>query len=135
MMELRVLLVDDSADDAELNALALRRSGLIINAQRVETRDAAAAALREGAWDVVLCDYQMPNFSAPGLLALLVDMNLELPCIIVSGAIGEEAAADIMRLGAIDYVFKNNLARLRASVDRALREVLVPNNRSRRRSR
>ena len=125
MNEVRALLVDDSADDAELNALALRRSGLKIVSQRVETRDAASAALREGRWDIVLCDYEMPNFSAPALLALLLDMHLDLPCIIVSGAIGEEAAADVMRLGAIDYVFKNNLARLRASVDRALREALV----------
>ncbi|HUY11029.1 MAG TPA: EAL domain-containing protein, partial [Candidatus Dormibacteraeota bacterium] len=119
---LRVLCVDDSADDADLNVLALGRAGYSIESRRVDREDQAREALSKPAWDVVLCDYSMPNFSAPAMLALLAERDVEIPCLIVSGAIGEEAAAEAIRLGAYDYIFKNNLKRLGPAVDRALRD-------------
>lgn len=118
---LRVLCVDDSRDDAELNVLALMRHGYEVTSRRVDTPEDASDALDEK-WDLVLCDYSMPKFSANGLLNLLTERTTEAPCIIVSGAIGDEAAAEAIRLGASDYVLKDNLKRLGPSVERALRE-------------
>ncbi|MDP9017168.1 MAG: EAL domain-containing protein [Candidatus Eremiobacteraeota bacterium] len=118
---LNVLCVDDSPDDADLNVIALRRHGMEISYRRVDTREDAIDAFKEK-WDLVLCDYSMPQFSANGLLNLLIEHQIEAPCIIVSGAIGDEAAAEAIRLGASDYVLKDNLKRLGPSVDRALRE-------------
>ncbi len=123
--ELRALFVDDSPDDAELNLLALRKHGYAVESVRVDTPDTATAALRDGTWDIVLCDYSMPHFSAPALLALLRSSNADIPCVIVSGAIGEEAAVEVMREGAYDYVFKNNLKRLGSAVERAIRDAEV----------
>lgn len=123
--DLRALLVDDSADDSELNMHALRRHGYEVTSTRVDTPHTAAAALRDGVWDVVLCDYSMPNFSAPAMLTLLRTIETDIPCIIVSGAIGEEAAVEVMRDGAYDYVFKNNLKRLGSAVERAVRDAEV----------
>jgi len=121
-MQLRILCVDDSPDDAELNALALQRHGFDIVTKRVDTREDALVALDAEDWDLILCDYSMPKFSANGMLDLLRDLGTDLPCLIVSGAIGEEAAAETIRLGAYDYIFKNNLKRLGPAAERALRD-------------
>ncbi len=124
-MRLRVLCVDDSSDDADLNVLALQRHGYTVEHRRVDTRDGAHAALQSDPWDLVLCDYSMPHFSAPAMLALLTGHTHDLPCLIVSGAIGEEAAAETIRLGAYDYIFKNNLKRLGPAAERALRDAEI----------
>ncbi|HET9030621.1 MAG TPA: EAL domain-containing protein [Candidatus Aquilonibacter sp.] len=121
-MRLRVLCVDDSADDAELNVLALQRHGFTVESVRVDTRPDAQAAMTGQSWDLVLCDYSMPNFSAPDMLQLLRELGTETPCLVVSGAIGEEAAVETIRLGAYDYIFKNNLKRLGPASERALRD-------------
>ncbi len=121
-MRLRVLCVDDSADDAELNLLALQRHGFAVESVRVDTRDDAIAAMTGQTWDLILCDYSMPAFSAPDMLQLLKGTDMDVPCLIVSGAIGEEAAVETIRLGAYDYIFKNNLKRLGPAAERALRD-------------
>ncbi|MDE2480780.1 MAG: EAL domain-containing protein [bacterium] len=121
-MKLRVLCVDDSQDDADLNILALQRHGFATETIRVDRRDDALAALTGQAWDLVLCDYSMPSFSAPDMLQVLRELGAETPCLIVSGAIGEEAAVETIRLGAYDYIFKNNLKRLGTAAERALRD-------------
>lgn len=121
-MLLRVLCVDDSADDADLNLMTLQRHGFDHESFRVDTRPDALAALRDREWDLILCDYSMPKFSANGMLDLLHEMHCDIPCLIVSGAIGEEAAVETIRLGAYDYVFKNNLKRLGPAAERALRD-------------
>ncbi len=122
---LRVLCVDDSEDDAELNILALRRHGYDVESKRVDRREAAGRELISGSWDLVLCDYSMPHFSANGMLELLAQGEYDVPTMIVSGAIGEEAAAEMIRLGAYDYIFKNNLKRLGTAVERALRDAEI----------
>jgi diguanylate cyclase (GGDEF)-like protein/PAS domain S-box-containing protein len=121
-VKLRVLCVDDSPDDAELETLALERHGFTVEGARVDEREAAIAALEDGAWDLVLCDYSMPHFSAPAMLELLRAYDADVPCLVVSGAIGEEAAVETIRLGAYDYIFKNNLKRLGPAAERALRD-------------
>lgn len=121
-MRLRVLCVDDCADDAELNVLALQRHGYVIESIRVDEPATAAEAISGQTWDVVLCDYSMPKFSAVAMLDLLRDHESEIPTLIVSGAVGEEAAVETIRLGAYDYIFKNNLKRLGPAVERAMRD-------------
>src|ERR1700757_5281947 len=87
-VRLRVLCVDDSPDDAELNVLALQRHGFAVEHIRVDTKDDAQAAMTGQAWDLVLCDYSMPNFSAPAMLELLRSLDTDVPALVVSGAIG-----------------------------------------------
>ena len=122
MTALRVLLVEDSEDDAELVRIALEGGGYDPHLERVETPEAMAAALAAGPWDVVISDHNLPRFDAPAALRLLQEHGLAVPFVIVSGAIGEETAVAAMKAGADDYVMKGNLARLAPAVERAVRE-------------
>jgi diguanylate cyclase (GGDEF)-like protein/PAS domain S-box-containing protein len=119
---LRVLIVEDSQDDAELLLIQLRKAHYRPDYRLVQTREAMAAALDERQWDVVISDYNMPHFSAVGALGVLHERNLDLPFIILSGAIGEETAVAAMKAGAHDYVMKDHLARLLPAIERELRE-------------
>jgi signal transduction histidine kinase len=119
---LRLLQVEDSADDAELVLLELRRGGFVPRAVRVETAAAMAAALAGSAWDLVLSDYQVPGFGGMAALRTLQDSGLDIPFILVSGAIGEEVAVAAVKAGAHGYVLKHNLVRLCSAVERELRD-------------
>jgi len=119
---LRVLLVEDSADDAELVLRALRRGGYQPEHRRVDTPEDMARALDEYDWDIVLADYAMPRFSAFDALAMVQERGLDIPFIVISGTIGEEIAVQAMKAGAHDYLMKDNLARLVPAVERELRE-------------
>jgi len=122
---LRVLLVEDSEIDAEVVLRALRRGGYEPTGERVETAPALTAALERQEWDVITCDWGMPQFSAPAVLALLQDYRVDLPIIIVSNRAGEEYAVTAMKAGAHDFVSKDNLARLCPAIARELAEVEV----------
>jgi diguanylate cyclase (GGDEF)-like protein/PAS domain S-box-containing protein len=113
-------MLEDSADDALLVAEHLRRSGLDTVWERVDTQADFAAKLHSG-WDLIIADYTLPQFNAPRALAMLRAADLDIPFIVVSGNIGEDAAVEAMRSGAHDYVFKGNLQRLRPAVDREVR--------------
>lgn len=119
---LRVLLVEDSQDDAELLLLALQDGGYDPIYERVDTAPAMRAAIAQGIWDIVISDDSMPQFNALAALALLRESGLDLPCIIVSGTIGEDTAVAAMKAGAHDYIIKDKLARLLPAVERELRE-------------
>ncbi len=120
---LRVLLIEDSEDDARLLARELRQQGYAPTIERVETAPTMRIALKHRKWDVVISDWSMPNFSAPAALNLLKEEGIDVPFIIVSGSIGEETAVDAMRAGARDFVFKDKLARLTPALSRELREI------------
>lgn len=122
---LRVLLVEDSEDDAILLERALRRSGFDPQSLRVDTPEDMQAQLDQGGWDVIVADYSMPRFSGLAALALAQQSGLDLPFLIVSGNIGEEVAVAAMKAGAHDYVMKESLARLGAAVRRELDEAMV----------
>jgi diguanylate cyclase (GGDEF)-like protein/PAS domain S-box-containing protein len=124
---LRVLIVEDSEDDALLTIRELKKSGYNPVYERIETNAAMKKALREKQWDIILCDYKMPEFDAPSAIALLKESNIGIPLIIVSGAIGEDVAVECMRLGAHDYIMKNNLSRLCPAIARELEETDVRN--------
>ena len=128
---LRVLIVEDSPDDADLTVRVLQRAGFETVCRRVETPAAMRTALREKSWDVVIADYSMPQFSGLAALELLRESGIELPFILVSGTLGEDKAVEAMRRGADDYVLKNNLARLPVAVERELREFEVRGERNR----
>ncbi len=117
---LKVLMVEDSEDDALLLLRTLKRSGYEPSAHRVQNADEMSVALVDGGWDIILCDYHMPGFSGLDAIALVKMMALDIPLIMVSGAIGEETALDCIHRGASDYIMKGNLARLGLAVEREL---------------
>lgn len=119
---LRVLIVEDSEDDTILLARELKRSGYDLTYERVDCRETMSEALSQKAWDLVIADYSLPEFSAPAALQLMQEKGLDLPFIIVSGSIGEDSAVAAMKAGAHDYLMKGNLARLLPAVERELRE-------------
>jgi two-component system, cell cycle sensor histidine kinase and response regulator CckA len=116
---LRILVVEDSPTDAKLVHAELRRS-LVVEIERVDTESAMRAALADKHWDLVISDWSMPSFSARGALRVMAELGLDLPFIIVSGPVGEEAAVEAMRAGAHDYVLKSSLMRLGAVIEREL---------------
>jgi diguanylate cyclase (GGDEF)-like protein/PAS domain S-box-containing protein len=115
---LRVLIVEDRPSDAELMALRLEDEGFDPVWERVETEEEYLAALAIGP-DVILSDWRLPLFSGLRALGLLREERLDIPFVIVSGSIGEEAAVDAVHGGAEDYVLKDRLARLGPAVRRA----------------
>lgn len=122
---IRVLVVDDSEDDGLLMIRQLKQGGFDPTSEQVETPEAMSEIIDNKSWDVILCDYSMPHFSASAALDLYRERGLDIPFIIVSGAIADEAAVAAMKAGAHDYIMKNNLARLSPAVDRELREAKI----------
>ncbi len=120
---LRVLMVEDSEDDALLIVREMRRGGYDISFTRVDSAEAMQRQLDLGHWDLVVCDYSMPHFSGDDALRLLRSTGSEAPFIFVSGTIGEDTAVAALKQGAQDYVMKGNLKRLLPAVRRELIEV------------
>lgn len=125
LTSLRVLLVEDSADDADLTLLALGEAGFRIDWKRADTEIEMRAMLADASWDVVLSDFNLPRFSAHKALAVLREIDSDTPFIIVSGCIGEESAVALMKEGASDFVMKDKLARLAPAIERELRDAAV----------
>jgi signal transduction histidine kinase/DNA-binding response OmpR family regulator len=119
---LRVLIVDDSEDDAIMLLEELRRGGFDVAHLQVETADAMRAALAERTWDVVVSDYSMPQFNGLNALSVLKATGIDVPLIIASGTIGEETAVDALKAGACDFLVKDRLARLVPAIEREMRE-------------
>jgi diguanylate cyclase (GGDEF)-like protein/PAS domain S-box-containing protein len=119
---LRVLVVEDSADDAFLLMRTLRNGGYEPTWEQVETAAMMSAALDSKTWDLVISDYVLPQFSALDALQLLQERQLDLPFFVVSGHISEETAAAAMKAGARDYLMKDNLTRLIPAIERELRD-------------
>lgn len=123
--QLRVLIVEDSEFDSRILISLMRAGGYEVAAQRVETAAAFTEALAAQPWDLVLADYNLPQFSAPVALNLLQAQEMDLPFLIISGGIGEDIAVAAMKAGAHDYLMKGSLARLLPAVERELREAEV----------
>jgi signal transduction histidine kinase/ActR/RegA family two-component response regulator len=121
--QLHVLLVEDNPEDAFLLERYLRRNGFEPVIDRVETASAMRALLgSETLPDVILADYNLPDFSGPAALVLLKGMRLDIPFIMLSGVVSEETAVTSLRAGAQDYIAKQNLARLVPAIERELAE-------------
>lgn len=119
---LRALIIEDSDDDLLLLLRELRRAGFAPTWVQVQTASDFRAALDAETWDVVLSDFQLPQFTAPAALDILQQSPCDLPFIVVSGTVGEATAVEMMRAGAHDYVMKDNLSRLVEAVRREVRE-------------
>src|SRR5919109_3093639 len=122
---LRILLIEDSEDDAKLLLREIQRGGYQAEWERVETAEAMQSALARQTWDLIICDFSLPSFSAPHALALLKKTNIDLPFIIVSGTIGEESAVNALKAGAHDFIIKGNFPRLIPAIERELKEAEV----------
>src|SRR5215472_237181 len=120
--ELRLLIVEDVAAEAELSVHQLRREGLHCTWSRVETEEAFRTALYEQRPHLILSDFSLPGYDGSEALRLVQREAPHIPFIFVSGTIGEERAIEALKSGAIDYVLKTNLARLAPAVRRALNE-------------
>jgi PAS domain S-box-containing protein len=114
-------LLEDSADDVLLLVSELRRAGFDPTWQQVSTATAYLQQIAEP-YDILISDYYLPQFDAPRALAILRERQIDLPCIVVTGTMSEEVAAECIRLGAADYLLKDRLVRLGPAVRRALEE-------------
>ncbi|HYX36587.1 MAG TPA: response regulator [Oligoflexus sp.] len=119
---LRVLILEDSEDDLLLLLRELRKSRFQIEYNCVASAADMESRLQSQPWDLVISDYNIPGFGALPALNIMKQKGLDLPFIIVSGAVGEETAVETMRAGAHDYVMKGNLVRLMPAIERELRE-------------
>jgi diguanylate cyclase (GGDEF)-like protein len=119
---LRILLIEDVPTDAELEVRELKRAGMRLVHHIVDTEEAFRQALKEFRPDLIISDFSMPQFDGMWALSLARELAPEIPFIFVSGTIGEEYAIRALKNGATDYVLKNNLLRLPASVERALQD-------------
>jgi len=122
-INIAVLIVEDSADDAALVLRELRKSGFEPVCERVETAAAMKAALHGGTWDIIFSDYLIPGFGGIDALKIAKESGLGLPFIMVSGKVGEETAVEAMKAGASDFVMKDRLGRLGSVVKRELADV------------
>ena len=119
---LRLLQIEDSESDADMILRLLTQGGFEVSSQRVEDAEGLRLALRDCSWDVIVADYHLPGFDAPGALRILQECGKDIPCIVVSGVMGEDTAVEMMKSGAHDYLTKNNLTRLVPAVERELAE-------------
>jgi PAS domain S-box-containing protein len=118
--QLKILLVEDEPNDAELIAYKLRREGLVFGSKRVQTMESLVEALGEFDPDIVLCDNNLPGFDARSAIQVTHAAHPELPIIVVTGTLEDEAAVELVRIGANDYVRKDRLERLPLAVTAAL---------------
>src|SRR5688572_4569487 len=109
---LRVLIIEDSENDSQLVLREIQRGGYDVERERIETRAEMENALMRRQWDVIICDYSLPQFNAIAALEMIHARGLDLPFIIVSGSISEEAAVQSLKAGAHDFIVKGKLARL-----------------------
>lgn len=127
---LHVLLIEDSPSDAEIEIAELRRAGFDVAADVVDTREQVRERLKKHPYDIILADYSLPNFRGMDALDILRESSLTTPLILVTGALNSETAVECVKQGAMDYVLKDNLARLPISVRRALNEVRLRQERA-----
>ncbi|GLY14657.1 ATP-binding protein [Kineosporia rhizophila] len=116
---LRLLIVEDRPDDAELLLLELKRAGYEPTWTRVETPEEFVSGLGEQP-DIVLCDYSLPSMAAPDALRMLRELQMDIPLIVVSGVMDEDTCVNSLRLGASDYLLKDRLVRLAPAIEHAL---------------
>jgi len=119
-VSVRILFVEDSQDDVELQLRRLREADLQPHWDRVQTEEKLRAALTDETWHVALVDYNIPGFSGIGALRLIAELAPDLPAVTVSGAIDEDTAVATISAGAVDYVLKDNLIRLAPAVRSAI---------------
>ncbi len=119
---LKVLLVEDSPDDALILIRHIEKGGFDVDYQRVDSAREMRKALVDSTWDICISDHNMPGFDSTEALHLIKETGMDLPIVIVSGSIGEDIAVNAMKAGAHDYIMKDNLTRLVPAIERELRD-------------
>jgi signal transduction histidine kinase len=120
--KLRVLLVEDSPADVELLLLTLRKGGFEVTSDVAQTAEEFTSRVQTASYDLILADYNLPQWKGTEALEILSRENLDVPLIVVTGYLGEEKAVDYIKQGATDCVLKDRMARLSPSIRRALEE-------------
>jgi len=120
--KLFVLFIEDSQDDADLTIRLLKTAGYEVVCQRVETAKEMTEAMNREPWDLVLSDYSMPQFTVQEALEIFHAHGADIPFIVISGAIGEEKAVQLIKAGVHDYLLKDHMTRFISVVDRELHE-------------
>lgn len=123
--KIAVLMIEDSADDAELVEMTLAKGGIPAVIERVDSPQDLEKALAERKWDVVISDYNLPGFDGLSALEMVKKSGIDLPFILISGKVGEETAVAAVLAGAHDYVMKDNLKRLPTVVEREIRNAEI----------
>ena len=121
---LKLLLVEDSEDDALLLIRELKQGGYVPEYLRVDSEEDMYVALGNNDWDIVITDHNLPGFGSGRAIEIVSEQGGDVPVIIVSGSIGEDVAVSAMKAGAHDYIMKNNLKRLVPAIERELREAV-----------
>ncbi|HEY5514349.1 MAG TPA: diguanylate cyclase [Geomonas sp.] len=119
---IRVLIVEDAPDDADLVIRELEKGGFDVESQRVDSAQSMIEALDSSPWDAVISDYRLPGFSGLQALQVLSQRGLDKPFVMISGKVGEEAAVEAMRAGAHDFLLKGHLSRLVPAIRREIAE-------------
>src|SRR5258705_13905838 len=122
MKDMKLLILEDNRDDAALIQATLRRAGPHFDTKVVSTRNDFIDALDSFVPEFVLSDHQLPQFSSSQALEITREKLPHFPFILVTGTVSEEFPASIIKLGSDDYILKNRLTRLPASIDAALRQ-------------
>ncbi|MEI7895781.1 MAG: PAS domain S-box protein [bacterium] len=120
--KLFVLVIEDSPADAELNLRFLRKAGYDVTSRRVETAGEMTDAINAEPWDIILSDYSMPQFTVQAALEIYHAHDADIPFIVISGAIGEEKAVQLIKAGVHDYLLKDNMTRFIPVIERELRD-------------
>ncbi|MEI7980719.1 MAG: response regulator [Bacteroidota bacterium] len=124
---IRVLLIEDSAEDTNTLVEELKKGNFEVHWQRVDQKNTLSDALESGTWDLILSDYEMPGFGGLIALSMVREKGLDVPFIFVSGVMGESTAVMAMKMGATDYVMKGNIQRLLPAIERELRDAAIRN--------
>ena len=125
---LRALILDDARDDAELVLHELKRQGFAIEATIVSERGGFERCVSEGCFDVILSDYRLPGWTGLDALRIVKESGRDIPFVLISGTLGEEAAVECIKQGVSDYVLKDNLERLPLALSRSLNEKRLREN-------
>jgi signal transduction histidine kinase len=120
--DLKVLVLEDMEEDLELIRYTLKKAGLRFDTKRVDTKDEFVQALHDYPADVILSDHSLPQFNSAEALKICRKQGLQIPFILVTGAVSEEFAVNSLKQGADNYVLKSNLARLPSAILNALRQ-------------
>jgi len=120
-----VLLVEDSKEDAQMLIRLLRKGGYEPIYSRADTAESLREMLHRSSWDIVITDYEMPGFGGPGALSIVKEMSPNLPILVLSGAIEEDVGAQMVSMGANDFVTKQRSSRLIPAIGRALKQASI----------
>lgn len=119
---INILIVEDSQDDCDILVRHFKKANVPVNYKRVETETDLVRALEQQEWQTVICDFTLPQLTAPAVLAIVKKQWPDIPFIVLSGSVGEERAVEAMRAGANDYIMKDNLTRLVPIIQREVKE-------------